>query len=182
MARPLGPLYGSPVEVMAQWNAAVGVSARTRAPRRPSDSFKTEARAARTVKVMAPTFNAIGLAVADMAASLSFYRRLGLRFPAGAEDEPHVEVTVSGGIRLMWDTHASLRSFDPSYYPGPPSGGWAFRCADAAEVDKLHAGLVAAKYSSVKEPWDAPWGQRYAQVHDPDGNVVDLFAQITSPQ
>ncbi|WP_433790042.1 VOC family protein [Actinoplanes sp. CA-252034] len=125
---------------------------------------------------MAPTFNAIGLAVADMAASLSFYRRLGLEFPDGAELEPHTEAVVAGGIRLMWDTHASLRTFDPGYEPGSPSGGWAFLCADAAEVDSVHADLVAAGHPSVHQPWDAPWGQRYAQVKDPDGNVVDLFA------
>ncbi len=29
-----------------------------------------------------------------------------------------------------------------------------------------------------KEPWDAFWGQRYAQAKDPDGNVVDLFAPL----
>ena len=26
-----------------------------------------------------------------------------------------------------------------------------------------------------KEPWDAFWGMRYAIVHDPDGNSVELF-------
>jgi catechol 2,3-dioxygenase-like lactoylglutathione lyase family enzyme len=127
---------------------------------------------------MAPTFNAIGLAVADMATSLAFYRRLGLDFPAGADHEPHTEAVVAGGIRLMWDTHDSLQSFDPGYRPAPPGGGWAFLCADAAEVDSVHADLVAAGHTSVNAPWDAPWGQRYAQVEDPDGNVVDLFAWL----
>ncbi len=127
---------------------------------------------------MAPTFNAIGIAVADMAASLAFYRRLGLDFPAGADQEPHAETQVAGGIRLMWDTHASLQSHDPDYRPGPPGGGWAFLCADPAEVDSVHAELVAAGHPSVGAPWDAPWGQRYAQVRDPDGNVVDLFAWV----
>ncbi|MEU4690526.1 VOC family protein [Actinoplanes sp. NPDC023714] len=131
---------------------------------------------------MAPTFNAIGLAVADMTASLSFYRRLGLEFPAGAENEPHAEATAAGGIRLMFDTHDALRSFDPGYRPGPPSGGWAFLCSDPGEVDRTHAELCAAGYPSVKAPWDAPWGQRYAQVADPDGNVVDLFAWTASTQ
>jgi hypothetical protein len=28
------------------------------------------------------------------------------------------------------------------------------------------------------EPWDAFCGQRYAEVEDPDGNVVDLFAPL----
>ncbi|GAA0460056.1 glyoxalase [Paractinoplanes deccanensis] len=120
--------------------------------------------------------------MADMAASLAFYRRLGLEFPPGAEQQPHAETTVAGGIRLMWDTHASLSSFDPDHRPGEPGGGWAFLCADPAEVDSVHAALVAAGHPSVKEPWDAPWGQRYAQLRDPDGNVVDLFAWTGSPQ
>ena len=29
-----------------------------------------------------------------------------------------------------------------------------------------------------KQPWNAFWGQRYAQVADPDGNLVDLFAAL----
>lgn len=29
-----------------------------------------------------------------------------------------------------------------------------------------------------KAPWDAFWGQRYAVVVDPDGNLVDLFADL----
>jgi hypothetical protein len=29
-------------------------------------------------------------------------------------------------------------------------------------------------------PYDAPWGQRYATVLDPDGNIVDLFAPLAS--
>lgn len=143
-----------------------------------SDLFKTPSPGARSVSGMAPTFNAIGLAVADMAASLAFYRRLGLNFPAGSDQEPHAEAVVAGGIRLMWDTHASLRHSDPDYRPGPPGGGWAFQCEDPAEVDRVHAELADA---SVKAPWDAPWGQRYAQVRDPDGNVVDLFAWLKNP-
>jgi uncharacterized glyoxalase superfamily protein PhnB len=38
--------------------------------------------------------------------------------------------------------------------------------------------VTQAGFRSKKEPWDAFWGQRYAQVIDPDDNVVDLFAQI----
>jgi len=146
-----------------------------------SDLFKTASPGPRTVSGMAPTFNAIGLAVADMATSLAFYRRLGLDFPPGAEHEPHTEAVVAGGIRLMWDTHDALRHFDPDFQPGPPGGGWAFQCADPAEVDRVHAELTAAGHSSARAPWDAPWGQRYAQVRDPDGNVVDLFAWVKDP-
>jgi uncharacterized glyoxalase superfamily protein PhnB len=54
----------------------------------------------------------------------------------------------------------------------------AFRCADPAEVDRTYADLTAAGHSGHLEPWDAFWGQRYATVHDPDGNAVDLFAPL----
>jgi catechol 2,3-dioxygenase-like lactoylglutathione lyase family enzyme len=126
---------------------------------------------------MAPTFDAIGLAVADMGKSLAFYRRLGISFPAGAEQQPHVEAELAGSTRLLIDTHEMIRSFDPGFTPRP-GGTLAFRCADPAEVDRTHAALVEAGHRSHKDPWDAPWGQRYAIVLDPDGTEVDLFAAL----
>jgi catechol 2,3-dioxygenase-like lactoylglutathione lyase family enzyme len=130
---------------------------------------------------MAPTFNAIGLAVADMATSLAFYRRLGLDLPADADTQPHVEAELPGGIRLMWDTHETIRSFDPDFTPSAGGPSLAFLCADPAEVDRVHAELVKAGHSIGKEPWDAEWGQRYAVVHDPDGYGIELFAWVRTP-
>jgi len=134
----------------------------------------------RTVGGMTPTLNAFGLIVADMAASLAFYRRLGLPIPDDADTAPHVEVQLPGGLRLLFDTVDTVRSFDPTWEPA--SGGarmsLAFACASPAEVDAVHAELVAAGYRSHLEPFDAFWGQRYATVLDPDGNPVDLFARL----
>lgn len=124
------------------------------------------------------TFDAIGITVSDMAKTLDFYRLLGLAFPEGAEGEGHVEATTVGGIRLMFDTDELVRSFDDSWDPPQGRGriGLAFLCEDAAAVDAAHAAIVAAGHGSHLEPFDAPWGQRYASVVDPDGTVVDLFA------
>jgi catechol 2,3-dioxygenase-like lactoylglutathione lyase family enzyme len=129
---------------------------------------------------MAPTFNAIGLTVADMAATLAFYRKLGLDIPAAADTAPHADVPLSSGMRLMFDTYDTIRSFDPEWTPpaGGPQIGLAFECADAAEVDATYTEMTKAGYQGHKEPWDAPWGQRYATLHDPDGNGVDLCAAI----
>lgn len=130
---------------------------------------------------MTSQLDLIGIVVADMAASLAFYRRLGLDLPAGADNEPHVEVTLPGGLRLAWDTEDVVRSFTPGWRP--PAGGHrvalAFRCADAPAVDRAYADLVSAGYEGAAAPFDAPWGQRYAVVHDPDGNAVDLFSPLT---
>lgn len=120
----------------------------------------------------------IGLVVEDMARSLAFYRELGLNPPADADQQPHVEVTLAGGLRLAWDTVETIRSFDPDWTP--PSGGHrvglAFLVNSPADVDRTYDRLTALGYHGQKPPWDAFWGQRYAVVHDPDGNGVDLFA------
>jgi catechol 2,3-dioxygenase-like lactoylglutathione lyase family enzyme len=115
---------------------------------------------------MAPTFNAIGLSVADLEKSLSFYRRLGLE--PGPVTGPHAEAALPGGLRLMWDEHKDRQD-------GKGKINLAFACTDAAEVDSTHKSLVEAGYRSEQEPWDAPWGQRYAVILDPDGNGVDLY-------
>jgi uncharacterized glyoxalase superfamily protein PhnB len=143
--------------------------------------FKTVAGAGPNVVGMAPTFNGIGLAVADMAISLSFYRRLGLDIPAEADHAPHAEATLPGGSRLMFDTHQALTELDLDFTPNPAGASLAFLCADAAEVDAVHADLTAAGHTSVRTPWDAPWGQRYALIKDPDGHQVDLFAWVEAP-
>jgi catechol 2,3-dioxygenase-like lactoylglutathione lyase family enzyme len=125
-----------------------------------------------------PQLDLIGIVVADMARSLSFYRHLGLDIPPEAETQPHVEAALPGGIRVAWDTVEEVRSFDPDYRP--PSGtsgiGLAFRVDTPADVDAMYEKLVGAGYRGHKAPWDAFWGQRYAVLHDPDGNSVDLFA------
>jgi catechol 2,3-dioxygenase-like lactoylglutathione lyase family enzyme len=131
---------------------------------------------------MAPRFDFVGMAAADMAATLNFYRRLGLDLPAEADAQPHVEAILPGGLRIGWDTIESIRSFDPNWEAAPGEGriGLAFVCDSPAEVDKVYADLVQAGYEGRREPWDAFWGQRYATILDPDGNCVDLFAPLPS--
>ena len=125
-------------------------------------------------------FDFIGLVVADMAASLRFYRRLGLDIPIDADTQAHVEVNLPGGMRLAWDTVEEIRSFDADWQS--PSGGnrlsMAFACDSPAEVDQLYGELVADGYGGLRQPWDAFWGQRYATVTDPDGGAVDLCAAL----
>ncbi|WP_406391164.1 VOC family protein [Streptomyces sp. NBC_00887] len=127
---------------------------------------------------MTPRLDAIGITTADLAASLAFYRRLGLDIPADAETAPHVEVALPGGQRLLWDTEDVVRTFDPDW-TGSKGGervGLAFLCDSPAEVDAVYADLTGAGYQGHLEPWDAVWGQRYAVVLDPDGSAVSLFA------
>ena len=127
---------------------------------------------------MSPHLDLIGIVTSDMAASLAFYRKLGIDVPTDADDQPHVEAVLPNGLRMAWDTADVIRSFDPDWTP--PTGGHAlglaFACDGPEEVDATYAALLAAGHEGHLEPWDAVWGQRYAAVHDPDGNSIDLFA------
>lgn len=129
---------------------------------------------------MTPRLDAFGIVVSDMARSVAFYRRLGLDFPEGAENEQHVEAQLGGGVRFMVDTEEVMRAFDSSWQR--PSGAHlhagAFQCESPDEVDRVFRELVEAGGSAYKDPWDAFWGQRYAQLEDPDGNLVDLYAAL----
>lgn len=129
---------------------------------------------------MTVRFDAIGIVAADMARSLAFYRRLGLGIPSNADAEPHAEVTGPGGLRIMWDTEETVRSFDPEWQrpSGGPAVSLAFLCGSPAGADRLYADLVAAGATGHREPWDAFWGQRCASCAYPDGNGVDLFAPL----
>lgn len=40
------------------------------------------------------------LVVSDMAATLAFYRRLGLEIPPEADDQPHADADLGAGLRL----------------------------------------------------------------------------------
>jgi uncharacterized glyoxalase superfamily protein PhnB len=129
---------------------------------------------------MTPHFDFFGLPVSDMARSVAFYRLLGLDFPDGAENEQHVEASLPGGMRYALDHEDVIRAFDPDWKrpSAGHAGGGSFRCDSPEEVDKVYRQLLAAGGSAHKEPWDAFWGQRYAQVKDPDATVIDLYAPL----
>jgi len=124
-----------------------------------------------------PELNAIGIISKDLAASVRFYRLLGVAFPE--PDGDHVETTLPSGVRLMLDDLTLIKKLDPEWTE--PTGhrmGLAFECPSPADVDATYTRMTAAGHRSKSAPWDAFWGQRYAQIVDPDGNVVDLFAAL----
>ena len=126
-----------------------------------------------------PHLAAIGIVTADVGESCRFYRTLGLQIPEPPGDD-HFEIELPNGLRLMWDTETLIKQIDPEWTP-PTSArvALAFECDSPADVDETHQRLVDAGFRSKAEPWDAFWGQRYAQVFDPDGQSVDLFAPLS---
>jgi len=123
-----------------------------------------------------PQISAIGIVASDLAESTRFYRLLGIDVPDG---EGHVDTFLPNGVRFMLDTEEVVRSFRPEWQRATGNQvGLALECASAAEVDELYATATGAGFHGEKEPWDAFWGQRYAQLADPDGVPVDLYAPL----
>jgi uncharacterized glyoxalase superfamily protein PhnB len=123
-----------------------------------------------------PSLSAVGIVSSDLERSRAFYRLLGLEISAG---DDHVSAETESGIYLMFDTEDVMRSFRPDWTRETGNQvALAFACATPAEVDETYARIVEAGFESVKAPWDAFWGQRYAQLRDPDGVGVDLHATL----
>jgi uncharacterized glyoxalase superfamily protein PhnB len=101
---------------------------------------------------------------------------LGIEFP---QEDGHIEATMPNGTRLMLDGEDVIRSFRPDWTRETGNQlALAFACASPADVDATYQRVVDAGFEGDKEPWDAFWGHRYAQLRDPDGVQVDLFAPL----
>jgi predicted enzyme related to lactoylglutathione lyase len=126
---------------------------------------------------MAVVPHSIDIVVASMASSLSFYRMLGLPVPDGLEEAEQAQIETPGGASI---SEAMMKGHNPHWIdPVGQRVTFACRCDSVAEVDETYAKMAAAGYEGRQEPWDSPWGQRYAMLGDPDGNRVDLFAELS---
>ncbi len=59
----------------------------------------------------------------------------------------------------------------------PPAHGRVALWLYVDDVEAAYARAIEAGATSVAEPADMPWGERVAQVRDPDGLVVHLGAE-----
>ncbi len=113
-----------------------------------------------------------------MARSITFYRLLGLDVPE-TPDEGHIDTFLPNGVRFMLDSEETVRSFKSDWTLATGNQiELALECASPAEVDAIYARAVAAGFDGEKAPWDAVWGQRYAQLQDPNGVPVSLYAPL----
>jgi catechol 2,3-dioxygenase-like lactoylglutathione lyase family enzyme len=121
----------------------------------------------------------VNLVVRDMPRSLAFYRRLGLTIDEGSDPawaRHHASCRTTDGVRLEFDSQAFAQQWG---WQGSPGGSMAvlfFDVPTREDVDRVFAELTQAGARVHKAPEDAFWGQRYAMVEDPDGNVVGVMS------
>eukprot|EP00287_Rhodomonas_sp_CCMP768_P020276 CAMPEP_0202828412 /NCGR_PEP_ID=MMETSP1389-20130828/14916_1 /ASSEMBLY_ACC=CAM_ASM_000865 /TAXON_ID=302021 /ORGANISM="Rhodomonas sp., Strain CCMP768" /LENGTH=127 /DNA_ID=CAMNT_0049501901 /DNA_START=185 /DNA_END=568 /DNA_ORIENTATION=- len=125
-------------------------------------------------------FDCIGIVSKDLVLSVKFYGILGVELKQAGGPQ-HLEGTTESGVRVMLDSHDLMRTIHGDTWQPPPAPSGitlGFKQVSPSAVDDVHSAVTAAGFKSVKDPWDAFWGQRYATVTDPDGNHVDLFAEL----
>ncbi|PQJ09721.1 glyoxalase [Flavipsychrobacter stenotrophus] len=129
---------------------------------------------------MGISLHTVGITVKDLGKALQFYRILGLPIPEGQDNEHHVEYTSDNGYSIGFIPESTMLQTNPHWQA--PTGdnriSLQFGCDTPAQVNETYDKLVASGFKSFKEPWDAFWGQRFAQVIDPDGNNVAFFADL----
>ena len=133
-----------------------------------------------------PVLDQLNLVSADPAASIAFYRRLGVEIADAAiwrtaSGTHHVNAR-SGEVDFELDSTAFAQVWNQGgggrgYLPG--RFDLVFRVTTREAVDEVYADLTATGYAGLQPPHDAFWGARYAIVEDPDGIAVGLMSPIS---
>jgi catechol 2,3-dioxygenase-like lactoylglutathione lyase family enzyme len=120
------------------------------------------------------SLSAITLSTADPARSVAFYEAVGFRVAWRSADESFI-VLHAGEAWL--NLQRSATSIAP--------GAWGRFILHVDDVDAAYARMQDAGYAPEMAPSDAPWGERYFHVRDPDGHEVSIarrFRPIQLPR
>jgi len=112
------------------------------------------------------------LRTSDLPQLVGFYRQafgaeLTYRYDQDGVDV-YVALAVGGGQIGI--------GFEPDIARGDAIAVWLY----ADDVDATYRAAIAAGAASVAPPEDLPWGERVAQVRDPDHNLLYLATATPS--
>jgi catechol 2,3-dioxygenase-like lactoylglutathione lyase family enzyme len=107
--------------------------------------------------------SAITLATHDMARAVAFYHALGFVLKFG------------GSSARFTSFHAGTGYLNQTQMPADRTWSWWGRAIFYVDdVDVQHARAVSAGLSPESAPRDAPWGERYFHIVDPDGHELSF--------
>ncbi|MGO3732958.1 MAG: VOC family protein [Vagococcus sp.] len=117
----------------------------------------------------------VGIIVSDMETAINFYELLGLTPTFWDKNAEYVELS-NEGVRMSLNTRDMIEQvlgFKPE--PQGDKIELAFIASSISEVDALITNMSTHHHEIIKQPWQAPWGQYYGLVRDPDGNIISIF-------
>jgi uncharacterized glyoxalase superfamily protein PhnB len=119
-----------------------------------------------------PQLTGVHLFVRDMAKALEFYELLGLTPSRSAGYFANID--LPGGLSIALGTYELTKAYDPGWREPGEGGTNALQLSLASReaVDALYEKVAVAGHRGRLAPFDAFWGSRYAEVVDPDGNVI----------
>lgn len=115
------------------------------------------------------SISAVTLATQDMARAVRFYRALGFAQVYGGETAAFTSFRVGAG-------HVNLIRTAP----GSSWGGWGRVIFYVDDVDAMFAHARAQGFTPQAAPEDAPWGERYFHLTDPDGHELSFAQPLSS--
>jgi catechol 2,3-dioxygenase-like lactoylglutathione lyase family enzyme len=112
---------------------------------------------------MVEGISAVTLATHDMQRAVQFYRMLGLEVIHGGEAAGFTSLRAGGNFLNLAAQPAERRW-----------SWWGRLIFYHRDVDALYARLVAAGIRPAAPPRDAPWGERFFHLADPDGHELSF--------
>jgi catechol 2,3-dioxygenase-like lactoylglutathione lyase family enzyme len=110
------------------------------------------------------SISAVTLSVRDMARSVAFYRALGFEMRYGGGDASFTSFAVGRG-------YLNLQRATPG---ADVTSRWGRIIFHVSDVDAAHERALSAGLSPEFPPRDAPWGERYFHLRDPDGHELSF--------
>lgn len=125
----------------------------------------------------------INLVVHDVAASVDFYRRLGLVIEEARAlgwARHHATAIMTNSLRLEIDSREFAAQWNPGLKGSAGCRGFVIfvTVPQRGMVDDLFEKMKSSGAPVQKLPEDAFWGARYAIIEDPDGNSVGIMSPI----
>ena len=118
---------------------------------------------------MIESLSAVTFVTADMARAVLFYEALGFEKIYGGETADFTSYRAGTGFLNL-----GLRT-DPGEI-----AGWGRAIFYVADVDAMHARAVEAGFTPEFAPRDAPWGERYFHLRDPDGHELSFARPLST--
>jgi catechol 2,3-dioxygenase-like lactoylglutathione lyase family enzyme len=114
--------------------------------------------------------SAITLATRDMARAVRFYEALGFPLKSGGPNDAFSSFAIGQSyLNLIAETHG-------------PINWWGRVIIHVSDVDAMYRKALAAGLSPATAPCDAPWGERYFHIADPDGHELSFARPLAGQQ